>query len=140
MDMFEYFRELCKIPRESGNEEGVRQYLLSWAKENGFEAERDSSGNIIIRTGATEGYEDVPPLALQGHMDMVCVRTPESKHDFLKDPIEVYEDGDFLKAKDTSLGGDDGIAVAMVQALFTDPTCKHGPLEALFTHAEETGS
>ena len=139
MDMFGYFRELCKIPRESGNEEGVRQYLLSWAKENGFEAERDNSGNIIIRTGATEGYENVPPLALQGHMDMVCVRTPESKHDFLKDPIEVYEDGDFLKAKDTSLGGDDGIAVAMIQALFTDPSCKHGPLEAIFTYAEETG-
>ena len=139
MDMFEYFREICKIPRESGNEEGMRQYLLSWAKENGFEAIRDAAGNIIIRAEATPGFEDIPYVALQAHMDMVCVRTAESKHDFLKDPIEVYEDGDFLKAKDTSLGGDDGIGVAMAMALFTDRHCVHGPLEALFTFAEETG-
>ena len=139
MDTFEYFKELCKIPRESGNEEGVRQYLLSWAKENGFEAVRDGAGNIIIRAQATKGCENIPSVALQGHMDMVCVKTPESKHDFLTDPIEVYEDGDFLKAKDTSLGGDDGIAIAMVQALFTDPSAKHGPLEAIFTFSEETG-
>ena len=139
MEMFDYFREICKIPRESGNEEGMRQYLLSWAKENGFEAIRDSAGNIIIRAEATPGFEDIPYVALQAHMDMVCVRTAESKHDFLKDPIEVYEDGDFLKAKDTSLGGDDGIGVAMAMALFTDRHCAHGPLEALFTFAEETG-
>lgn len=139
MDMFEYFREICKIPRESGNEEGMRQYLLSWARENGFEAIRDSVGNIIIRTEATPGFEDIPYVALQSHMDMVCVRTPESTHDFLKDPIEVYQDGDFLKAKDTSLGGDDGIGVAMTMALFTDRHCVHGPLEALFTFSEETG-
>ncbi|MBP5757017.1 MAG: aminoacyl-histidine dipeptidase, partial [Spirochaetales bacterium] len=139
MDTFEYFKQLCKIPRESGNEEGVRQYLLSWAKDNNFEAVRDSAGNIIIRAEATKGCENIPSVALQGHMDMVCVKTAESKHDFLKDPIEVYEDGDFLKAKDTSLGGDDGIAIAMVQALFTDPSAKHGPLEAIFTFSEETG-
>ena len=83
MDMFEYFREICKIPRESGNEEGMRQYLLSWARENGFEAIRDSVGNIIIRAEATPGFEDIPYVALQSHMDMVCVRTPESTHDFL---------------------------------------------------------
>ena len=139
MDTFEYFKQLCKIPRESGNEEGVRQYLLSWAKDNNFEAIRDSAGNIIIRAEATKGCENIPSVALQGHMDMVCVKTAESKHNFLTDPIEVYEDGDFLKAKDTSLGGDDGIAIAMVQALFTDPSAKHGPLEAIFTFSEETG-
>ena len=139
MDMFEYFNQICKIPRESGNEEGMRQYLLSWAKENGFEGIRDSVGNIIVRTKATPGFEDIPYVALQSHMDMVCVRTPESTHDFLKDPIEVYQDGDFLKAKDTSLGGDDGIGVAMTMALFTDRHCVHGPLEAVFTFAEETG-
>ena len=139
MDMFDYFREICKIPRESGNEEGMRQYLLSWAEQNGFEAVRDAAGNIIIRAKATPGFEDIPYVALQAHMDMVCVRTAESKHDFLKDPIEVYEDGDFLKARDTSLGGDDGIGVAMAMALFTDRHCVHGPLEALFTFGEETG-
>ena len=139
MDTFDYFRQICRIPRESGNEEGMRRYLLSWAKENGFEAVRDKAGNIIIRTGATPGYEDRPPVALQGHMDMVCVKVPGSTHDFEKDPIEVYEDGDFLKARDTSLGGDNGIAVAMAMALFTDPDAKHGPLEAVFTFMEEVG-
>ena len=139
MDIFDYFRQICTIPRESGNEEGMRTFLLSWAKENGFEGLRDKAGNIIIRTGATPGYEDREPVALQGHMDMVCVKVPGSSHDFTKDPIEVYQDGDFLKAKDTSLGGDDGVAVATAMALFTDPEAKHGPLEAVFTFREEVG-
>ncbi len=139
MDTFDYFRTICKIPRESGNEEGMRQHLLSWAKENGFDAIRDKAGNIIIRSEATPGYENTPSVALQGHMDMVCVKVPNSAHDFLKDPIDMYEDGDFIRARGTSLGGDDGIAVAMVQALFTDPDAKHGKLEAIFTFSEETG-
>ena len=139
MNMFKYFRQICTIPRESGNEEGMRQYLLAWAKENGFEGIRDNAGNIITRTKATPGYEDLPYVALQAHMDMVCVKVPGSNHNFLTDPIEVYEDGDFLKARDTSLGGDDGIGVAMAMAIFTDPLSKHGPLEAVFTFAEETG-
>jgi len=139
MDVFDYFRQLCRIPRESGNEEGVRNFLLSWAKENGFEGERDAAGNVILRKGATPGYEDVPPVALQGHMDMVCVKVAGSSHDFLKDPIDVYEDGDFLKARETSLGGDDGVAIAIAMAIFTDPEAKHGPLEAIFTFSEETG-
>ena len=74
MDMFGYFRQICTIPRESGNEEGMRQYLLSWARENGFEGLRDEAGNIIVRTGATAGFEDRPYTALQAHMDMVCVK------------------------------------------------------------------
>ncbi len=139
MDTFDYFYQICKIPRESGNEEGMRQYLLAWAEDNGFEGIRDKAGNIIVRTEATEGYENVPYVALQSHMDMVCVKVAGSKHNFLTDPIEVYQDGDFLRAKDTSLGGDNGIGVAMTMALFTDPNAKHGPLEALFTFSEETG-
>lgn len=139
MNTFDYFKEICKIPRESGNEEGMRKYLLSWAKENNLEAKRDASGNIIIYCPATAGYENVESIALQGHMDMVCVKTKDSKHDFTKDPIELVQDGDILKAKDTSLGGDNGIAVAMTMALFTDPTVCHGPLEAVFTFSEETG-
>lgn len=117
----------------------MRQYLLSWAKENGFDAARDDAGNIIVYRDATPGFEDKPTVALQGHMDMVCVKTAESNHDFTKDPIEVYEDGDWLKAKDTSLGGDNGIAVAMTMALFTDPQARHGKLEGVFTFSEETG-
>ncbi|MCQ2411516.1 MAG: aminoacyl-histidine dipeptidase [Sphaerochaetaceae bacterium] len=139
MDTFDYFKQICQIPRESHNEEGMRQYLLAWAKENGLEAIRDEAGNIIVKKPATPGFENAPSVALQGHMDMVCVKTPESNHDFTKDPIEVYEDGDFLRAKGTSLGGDNGIAVAMTMAIFTDPTAQHGPLEAIFTFAEETG-
>lgn len=139
MNTFDYFKQICQIPRESGNEEGMRIFLLSWAKDNGFEAKRDADGNIVIYCPATEGYEKSDKIALQGHMDMVCVKTKDSKHDFFKDPIEVYQDGDFLKAKDTSLGGDNGIAVAMVMALFTDPNVKHPGLEAVFTFSEETG-
>lgn len=139
MDFLDYFKQICRIPRESGNEEGMRQFLLSWAKENGFEGIRDAAGNIILRTGATPGYEDAPSVAIQGHMDMVCVKVPGSKHNFLTDPIDVYEDGDFLKARETSLGGDDGIAIAIAMAIFTDPEAKHGPLEAIFTFSEETG-
>lgn len=139
MNTFDYFKQICQIPRESGNEEGMRKYLLTWAKENNFKALQDRSGNIIVYCDATDGFENVSPVVLQGHMDMVCVKTPDSKHDFTKDPIEVYEDGDFLRAKDTSLGGDNGIAVAMTMALLTDKSAKHGPIEALFTFSEETG-
>ena len=139
MTTLDYFYQICKIPRESGNEEGMRQYLLAWAKENNFEGIRDNAGNIIVRVNATPGYENVPYVALQSHVDMVCVKVAGSKHNFLTDPIEVYQDGDFLRAKDTSLGGDNGIGVAMTMALFTDPSAKHGPLEGLFTFSEETG-
>lgn len=139
MTTLDYFRQICEIPRESGNEEGMRKYILSWADANGFEAKRDKAGNIIVYCNATEGYENVPAVALQGHMDMVCVKKEGSNHDFSKDPIEVYQDGDWLKAKDTSLGGDNGIAVAMTMALFTDKTAKHPKLEAIFTFSEETG-
>ncbi len=139
MDLFEYFSQICKIPRESGNEEGMRQFILKWASENNIEAKRDKAGNIIARIPASKGFEDKPSVALQGHMDMVCVKTPNSEHDFTKDPIETYIDGDYLRAKDTSLGADNGIGVAMTMAIFTDPSCKHGPLEAIFTFSEETG-
>lgn len=139
MDTFDYFKQICQIPRESGNEEGMRQYILSWAKENNFKAVRDNSGNIIVYRDATPGYENVPTVALQGHMDMVCVKTADCVHDFKKDPIEVYQDGDLLRARGTSLGGDNGIAVAMAMAIFTDPDAKHGKLEAIFTYSEETG-
>lgn len=139
MNTFEYFKQICAIPRESGNEEGMRQFLISWACNNGFDYKRDNSGNIIIYCPATKGFENVPSVALQGHMDMVCVKTDDCIHDFSKDPIEVYEDGDYLRAKGTSLGADNGIAVAMIMALFTDKTIEHGKLEAVITYGEETG-
>jgi len=139
MDFFDFFEQICRVPRESGNEEGIRRFLLSWAEDNGLEGLRDMAGNVIIRCHATPGFEDVPPVALQGHMDMVCVRTQDSTHNFLTDPIQTVERDGYLYAKDTSLGADNGIALAMIMALFTDSQAKHGPLEAVFTFSEETG-
>ena len=137
--LWNYFSELSDIPRESGNEEGVRQYLLSFAKEHKLEAVVDAIGNVIIRKKAYAGFEKRPSVALQGHMDMVCVKEEGSNHDFTKDPIQLVRDGDFLKAKGTTLGGDNGIAIAMVMDILADKDCKHGPIEALFTVSEETG-
>ncbi len=137
--VWEYFSDLSDIPRESGNEEGVRQYLLSFAKKHKLEAIVDGIGNVIIRKKAYPGFENRPSVALQGHMDMVCVKVEGNTHDFTKDPIELVRDGDFLKANGTTLGGDNGIAVAMALAILADPQCKHGPLETIFTVSEETG-
>ncbi len=135
----DYFKEICLIPREAGNEDGIRAYLLSFAKENGFEGLRDKDGNIIIKAPATKGYENKTTVILQGHMDMVCVKRPESEHDFTKDPIEMCIDGDIITAKNTSLGGDNGIAMALAMAVLTDPQAQHGPVEVLITYSEETG-
>lgn len=138
-DLWKHFLELEQIPRESGNEEGVRRWLLAWAKEHGFEAIGDDAGNVIIRAKATPGYENAPSVALQGHMDMVCVKREGSTHDFTKDPIDVEVDGDWLCARDTSLGGDDGISIAIALTILTDPKAQHGPIECIFTKSEETG-
>ena len=138
-ELWKNFNAISQIPRESGNEEGIRNYLLSWAEENGIKSDRDDAGNVFLYAPATEGYENVPAVCLQGHMDMVCVRTKESKHDFLKDPIDIVYDGKYVRAKDTSLGADNGIAVAMAMTIITDKELKHGPIECLFTISEETG-
>ncbi|MFA7559353.1 MAG: aminoacyl-histidine dipeptidase [Sphaerochaeta sp.] len=137
--LWSYFSDLSAIPRESGNEEGVRQYLLAFAKEHNLEAIVEEIGNVIIKKPAAKGFEQRPSVALQGHMDMVCVKTPESTHNFESDPIELVRDGDWLRAKDTSLGADNGIAVAIILDILSDSNAQHGPLEAIFTVAEETG-
>lgn len=137
--LWENFNNISAIPRESGNEEEIRKFLLSWAKDHKLKAKADKAGNVIIYKDATEGKENVPSLCLQGHMDMVCVKTLESKHNFKTDPIEIVLDGDTVRAKDTSLGGDNGIAVAVALTLLEDEELSHGPLEALFTVSEETG-
>ncbi|HKM08770.1 MAG TPA: beta-Ala-His dipeptidase [Sphaerochaeta sp.] len=138
-NLWNYFYELSQIPRESGNEEGVRQFLLDFAKQHNLEAIVDTIGNVILRKKAYPGYEGRPSVALQGHMDMVCVKTEESDHDFATDPIILERDGDILRAKETTLGGDNGIAVAMAMDILSDKKAKHGPLEAIFTVSEETG-
>ncbi len=137
--LWSIFEEIEQIPRESGNEEGVRNYLVNWGKTHNIETFVDSVGNVIMKVPATQGYKDLPSIALQGHMDMVCVKTESSSHDFTKDPIEVVEENGIIHAKDTSLGADNGIAIAMILDIFSDPNAEHGKLEGIFTVSEETG-
>lgn len=138
-NLWKIFNEISSIPRESGNEEGIRSYLVSWAKEHNLDSIVDKVGNVIIKCPATPGYEKREPIALQGHMDMVCVKREGSTHDFKKDPIEVVTDGTVIRAKDTTLGADNGIALALILDIFSDKNAKHGKLEGIFTVSEETG-
>lgn len=138
-NLWNYFYEITQIPRESGNEQHIREYLISEAQKHNFEYAVDKIGNLIIRVDATTGYENYPSLAFQGHLDMVCVKDSGVEHDFAKDPIKIYRDGDWIKARGTTLGADNGVAIALIMDLFTDKSAKHGPLEAIFTVSEETG-
>ncbi|MBO7547543.1 MAG: M20/M25/M40 family metallo-hydrolase, partial [Bacteroidales bacterium] len=133
------FYELTRIPRPSKHEHKVQEYLLEWGKKRGFDTKRDETGNIIISVPATPGYENRRGVILQGHMDMVPQKTSDSHHDFLKDPIDAYIDGEWVTADRTTLGADDGIGVAMSLAALEDPSVEHGPLEVLVTYDEETG-
>jgi len=137
--IFRYFSEISKIPRGSGNEEEISKYLESFAKSRNLEYNRDSANNIIMIKEATPGYENEPAIMLQGHMDMVCEKLKDSIHDFLKDGIKLLVDGDYLHADGTTLGADNGIAVAYILALFSDDTLKHPRLEAVITTDEEVG-
>lgn len=133
------FYGLTRCPRPSKHEEIVRRHLLDWAKEHNIEAFADETGNVIMRAPATPGYEDRKGIVLQAHMDMVPQKTAATVHDFLKDPIETVVDGDWLKAKGTTLGADDGLGVAMAMSVLEDKSLKHGPIEVLVTYDEETG-
>ena len=137
--LWNYFADISQIPRESGNEEGVRNYLTAFAQEHGFTSFIDTAGNVIIKAPATAGMEQIPSLALQGHMDMVCVKEVGYDHDFSRDPIILERDGNWIHARKTTLGADNGIAIALILDLFSDPKAAHGPLEAIFTVSEETG-
>ena len=133
------FYGLTRCPRPSKHEEIVRQYILDWAKERNIDAFADETGNVIIRVPATPGYENRRGVILQGHMDMVPQKTADTEHDFLKDPIETWIDGKWVKAKGTTLGADNGMGVAMGMAVAEDKSLKHGPIEVLITYDEETG-
>ncbi|MDD7363735.1 MAG: aminoacyl-histidine dipeptidase [Peptoniphilus sp.] len=132
-----FFSDITDIPRCSKNEEGISNYLLDWAKDRDLEVIQDDVNNIIIKKPASEGYEDEPTVVLQGHMDMVCGAVKGYEHDFCKDPIEAVVEGDRIIAKNTTLGADDGIAVAMMLAIL-DGDYKHPALECLITVDEET--
>ena len=138
-NIFKYFNEICKIPHGSGDMEKISAYCMDFAKKHGLKAIRDGVKNVIIYKDGSAGYENSEPIILQGHLDMVCQKTEESEIDFLKDGITVLEDGDFLTAKDTSLGADNGIAVSMILAILESDILPHPPIEAVFTTDEETG-
>lgn len=134
-----FFEKINQIPRGSGNEKAVSDYLVNFAKERGLWVHQDNANNVIIKKQGSKGYEDHFPVVIQGHMDMVCEKNTDVVHDFEKDPIKVIYDGDFIHADGTTLGADDGIAVAMAMALLDDENAVHPPLEAVFTTDEEVG-
>ena len=137
--VFDIFAEICKVPRPSKNEEKISKWLQSFAAEHGIECMADEAMNVIMRVPATPGYEDHEGVILQAHMDMVAEKDGNVQHDFLTDPIETYIDGEWLKAKGTTLGADNGIGISMALAAITDPDLQHPAIECLFTVDEETG-
>ena len=137
--VFEIFAEICKVPRPSKHEEKISQWLQSFAAAHGIECIADEAMNVIMRVPATPGYEDHEGIILQAHMDMVCEKNGDVVHDFMTDPIETYIDGEWLKAKGTTLGADNGIGISMALAAITDPELQHPAIECLFTVDEETG-
>ena len=136
--VFYYFGELSRIPRESGNEKAVSDFLVDTAKKLGLEVYQDKINNIVIKKPATKGYENSDGVILQGHMDMVCEKELDSNHNFKTDGIDLIVDGKFLRANKTTLGADNGIAVAMGLAILEDDTIEHPELELLVTVEEET--
>ena len=137
--LWEAFDEITKVPRPSRHEEKIREYLLNYAKEHHIEAKTDKVGNVVMKKPATPGRENAPVVVLQSHMDMVAEKNSDVDHDFLQDPIETYIDGDWVRARGTTLGADNGIGMAAALAALTDDSYPHGPLEALFTVNEEIG-
>lgn len=137
--VFYYFEELTKIPHCSGEEKEISDYLANFAKEHNFDFIQDEALNVIIKKPGTKGYENSPVVVLQGHMDMVCEKDANVCHDFSRDPLELNVDGDFISAKNTTLGADNGIAVAMCLAILESEDISHPPLEVLLTTSEETG-
>ncbi|QBH95689.1 aminoacyl-histidine dipeptidase [Limnobaculum zhutongyuii] len=137
--LWQHFAKICSIPHPSKHEEALAQYIVNWAKEKKLHAERDAVGNILIRKPATPGMENRKSVVLQAHLDMVPQKNNDTEHDFEKDPIQTYVDGQWLKARGTTLGADNGIGMASALAVLSDDTLTHGPIEVLLTMTEETG-
>jgi len=134
-----YFHDLTQIPRPTGHMDAVIRYILAFGKESGLETLQDKTGNIVIRKPATPGMEHCKTVIIQGHLDMVPQKNAATVHNFETDPIDAYIDGDWVTARDTTLGADNGIGVALALAVLSDNALKHGPVEALFTVDEEVG-
>lgn len=137
--VFYYFERISEIPRASGNSDGIAEYLAAFAKERGLYYKRDAKNNVIIKKPATEGKEGSPTVIIQGHTDIVADKEPWCEKDMSRDGLEIYRDGDFIKARGTTLGADNGIAVAYALALLEADDIPHPPIEALFTSDEEIG-
>lgn len=133
------FKEICKIPHPSRKEERLADFICAFAKEHGCESYRDEINNVLVKVKATAGYEDVPPILLQGHIDMVCEKNADSNHDFSRDPIKYVEKDGFLVAPETTLGADDGVGVSIMLFVIEGGVPAHGAVECLFTVAEEVG-
>lgn len=137
--VFDYFKEISSIPRGSGNEKQISDYLKEFAEKLNLEVIQDDALNIIIKKPASKGYENAPTVIIQGHMDMVCEKNNNKVHDFTKDGLELIVKDDYIYANETTLGADDGIAVAYAMAILADDSIKHPNLEILLTTDEETG-
>jgi len=137
--VFRFFEEICAIPHGSGNTKQISDYLVNVAQQHGIRCQQDHLNNVLMFQEGTPGYEDHPPVILQGHMDMVCEKGPTSRICMDTDGLELCCDGAYVFANDTTLGGDDGIALAYALAILTDPSIAHPPLEVIFTVDEETG-
>ena len=137
--VFKQFARINQIPRPSKKEEKMIEFLKNFGNELGLETKVDETGNVLIRKPATKGYENAPTLILQSHMDMVCEKLVDKEFDFDKDPIETYIDGEWMRAKGTTLGADDGIGCAIEMAILEADDLEHGPIECVFTRDEETG-
>ena len=137
--VFDIFAQINQVPRPSKHEQRISQWLQTFAAEHGIECVADEAMNVIMRVPATPGYEHHEGVILQAHMDMVCEKNGDVEHDFMNDPIQTWVDGEWLKAKGTTLGADDGIGISMALAAITDPNLQHPAIECLFTVDEETG-
>ena len=138
-EVINLFAQLSQIPRESGNEKAVSDWIRGWAEERSLQVKQDEIWNLVIKKNASQGYEDHPAVLMQAHIDMVCEKDRDSTHDFAKDPIELDFDGEWIQSADgTTLGADNGIGVAAAMAILDDDTLAHPPLEVVFTVQEET--
>lgn len=138
-EVFKYFEEISQIPRGSGNEKAISDYLVKFGESLGLEVIQDSSLNVIIKKPGTKGYENAPTVIIQGHMDMVCEKNKDTEHDFEKDPLKLRVEGDYIYATGTTLGADNGIAVAYGMAILAANDIPHPPIEMLVTADEEAG-
>ena len=138
-DVLQYFEDLARIPRGSGNCEAVAEYVYNWGKELGLDAYKDEYHNVVLKKPGSAGCEDMPAVMLQGHLDIVAVKLPESDHNFMTDPLPLYVEDGILRSKGTTLGADNGNACAYMMGVLARKDLVHPPIECVFTADEEIG-